>query len=257
MAVELYDGNNVLIRALTSFNPHNRTDLDLRFHYASVRSNHIWVWDGENHNKRRKVVYPAYKGKREPLAANIYAYINLWRELLANSEASQIEAFEWEADDVIATLARQLAARGTEVIIHSNDLDYHQLTANPRISIRGVKNPPVPGRWIPLYKACVGDSSDNIGGIPGFGKGTWEKAESHLESLEAAIKLGSPHSFETIPLPARVKNWLMDISNIQLVQNMLFITHFYDVPKDVLEKSVSKGTPNTQKAEELFRKYLI
>src|SRR3546814_2887745 len=83
-------------------------------------------------------------------------------------------------------------------------MDYLQLEANPLITINGIQKREVQPRWVPLYKALRGDNSDNISGIPGFGPKTWEQAEPYWPDLEAAIKLGSLHAFEHIPLPSRV-----------------------------------------------------
>jgi hypothetical protein len=255
--INLYDGNNVCLRAALSFDPFNRTAMDLRLRYGQTTASDIWVFDGANHNERRRSAYPGYKAQREPLGQDIYAQVRLWRELLKLSPAAQIEVPEWEADDVIATVARQLARKGVAVVIHSNDLDYAQLTNTPLIAVNGIKKMPTTARFIPLYKACVGDASDNIKGIPGFGKGTWEAVSSHYRELEAAIVAGDPSAFEGLPLPKRVKTWLTDPSNVELVQTMLLITHFYEVPEKELNAGVIPGKPNAQAVDELLRKYFL
>lgn len=256
-SVDLYDGNNVMIRALTNFNPHNRSALDLRRRFAASRANEIWCFDGRNHNDRRREIYAPYKRNREPLGENIYSYINLWKQLLQHSPASMVEVPLWEADDVIGTLARRFAARGTSVVVHSNDADYLQLTANPLIRINGVQNPPTDGKLVALYKACVGDSSDNIKGIPGFGKGTWAAMDGHYEALQEAIRTINPAPLQDLPLPKRVKTWLLELENVALVQAMFLITHFFKVPDEELNASVIKGTPDYEKAEALLQRYFL
>src|SRR3546814_6748469 len=90
--------------------------LSLRQEYQRTQTGtHIWVWDGVRHNDRRKAIYPEYKAKREPMAEDHFAQIRLFRELLTLSPAQQFCVDEWEADDVVATLARKLAARGVSV----------------------------------------------------------------------------------------------------------------------------------------------
>src|SRR3546814_21116188 len=90
--------------------------LSLRQEYQRTQTGtHIWVWDGVRHNDRRKAIYPEYKAKREPMAEDHFAQIRLFRELLTLSPAQQFCVDEWEADDVVATLARELAARGVSV----------------------------------------------------------------------------------------------------------------------------------------------
>src|SRR3546814_2455483 len=103
------------------------------------------------------------------MAEDHFAQIRLVRELVTLSPAQQFCVDEWEADNVVAILARKLAARGVSVTCHSNVMDYLQLEGNPLITINGIQKREVQPRWVPLYKALRGDNSDNISGIPGFG----------------------------------------------------------------------------------------
>src|SRR3546814_9850279 len=128
------------------------------------------------------------------MAEDHFAQIRLFRELLTLSPAQQFCVDEWEADDVVATLARKLAARGVSVTCHSNDMDYLQLEANPLITINGIQKREVQPRWVPLYKALRGDNSDNISGIPGLGPKTWEQAEpsrseEHTSELPSLMRI--------------------------------------------------------------------
>ncbi len=258
--IHIYDGNNVRLRAMTKPSLPGQKRLSLRQEYERTQvGTHIWVWDGARHNERRKAVYPGYKAKREPMAEDHFAQIKLFREVLTHSPALQYCVEEWEADDVVATLARKLAARGLQVTCHSNDMDYLQLEANPLIRINGVSegNRSVPPRWVPLYKALRGDNSDNISGVPGFGPKTWETTEAWWPDLEAGIKLGSAHAFAHIPLPSRVLAWLNEPGNLKTLQSMLLITHMYEVPDEALEKGAIPGKFNPQAAHELLNRYFL
>src|SRR3546814_17651361 len=110
------------------------------------------------------------------MAEDHFAQIRLFRELLTLSPAQQFCVDEWEADDVVATLARKLAARGVSVTCPSNDMDYLQLEANPLITINGIKKRELQPPWVPLSKALPGRHSDNLSGIPGFGPKPREQA---------------------------------------------------------------------------------
>ena len=256
--IHIYDGNNVRLRAMTKPQLPGQKRLSLRQEYERMQTGaHVWCWDGARHNERRKALYPSYKAKREPMAENHFAQIRLFREVLTHAPVQQFCVPEWEADDVVATLARRFASRGVQVVCHSSDLDYLQLEANPLISVDGIRTRDVAPRWIPLYKALKGDSSDNITGVPGFGPKTWADLEPYWPDLEAGIKLGSPHAFEHIPLPSRVRAFFIDKANIELVQRMMLITHLFDVPEDDLNASVVVGKADPAAADALLKRYFL
>jgi 5'-3' exonuclease len=243
--IDLYDGNNVMRRAMER-HIGGPSPMSLRQRYeatlATAPGTQFWVWDGYQHNERRREIYPPYKMNREPVAQDIFSQIKLWREVLAMSHATQVEVYGWEADDVISTLARRLSHKGIPVRIHSNDMDYGQLEHLPNITLVGVNTKGVSGRWVPLYKAMVGDSSDNIAGIPGFGPKRWLEMEDHWPQIERAIVAGTPSGFAGLPFKPAVLAWLQDEQNIALLQAMLTITYFEDVPNDELEGGLKLGT---------------
>lgn len=243
--IDLYDGNNVMRRSIEKQMLPTARPMTLRQRYeaacAAPVGSQIWVWDGYQHNERRREIYPAYKMNREPAAENIYAQIKLFREILALSPTTQVTVNGWEADDVISTLARQFARRGVAVRIHSNDMDYAQLTNLPNVTLVGVDNKGVNGRWVALFKAMVGDKSDNIAGIPGFGPKRWTEMENSWPQIERAIVSGNPAGFVGLPFKPAILAWLQSDDNIKLLQSMLLVTHFYNVPDDELEGGISVG----------------
>jgi 5'-3' exonuclease len=246
--INLYDGNNVMRRAMEKHQLPMQRPLTLRLRYEAAKASDIWVWDGYQHNERRRAVYPPYKMNREPTPENVYAQINLWKEILALSPSTQVTVHGWEADDVISTLARSFAKRGVPVAIHSNDMDYAQLTRLPNVTLVGVDTKGVDGRWVALYKALVGDKSDNIAGINGFGPKRWLELEDYWPQIERAIVQGAPAGFEGVPFKPAVAAWLRDDENIKLLQAMLYVTHFEDVPEDELEGGIIEGKPDPRAA---------
>lgn len=251
--IQVFDGNNVLMRALTDTSLHAANGMNLRFRYNQLQASDIWVFDGHGHNKRRQEIYPAYKGHRTPPAANIFAQIKLFKELVRHSPAALIEVVGWEADDVIGTLAR----KGAPMTIHTNDLDYAQLLKLPNVTLNGVKTKDIDPRWLPLYKALVGDPSDNISGIPGFGPKAWLDLQPHLENFERAVQAGRPAAFSAFPVSPRVATWLAAPGNIKLLQAMLLITHFFPVPTEELNAGITPGVHNPDAAHELLQRYLL
>src|SRR4051812_34456936 len=126
--INIYDGNNVMLRDLEKFG-HLRIGLRRRYETAAdaTPGTEIWCWDGYQHNERRRELYAPYKMNRTPMAEDRFAQIKLFREALKYSNAVQVECATWEADDVISSLAHRLICKKVPVTVHSNDLDYWQL----------------------------------------------------------------------------------------------------------------------------------
>lgn len=261
--IHLYDGNNVMRRDMEkpiSQLPLSRVmSLRQRYTHACTQpfGSQIWCWDGYDHNERRRALYPPYKMNREPTPEDIFAQIKLWRELLTYAPVTQIDVPGWEADDVIGTLARKLSARGVPVTIHSNDMDYAQLEDLPGVVLDGVDTKGVPARWIALYKAMVGDNSDNIDGIYGFGSKRWEEMEEHWPQIERAIVLGRPEGFVGLPFKPAVQAWLASEENVKLLQNMLTITYFENVPDDELNAGLILGAYDGAKAYSRLAEFFL
>jgi hypothetical protein len=255
--MNLYDGNNVMRRSMEKNTMIAAKPLSLRQRYEATRATDIWVWDGYQHNERRRDIYPLYKMNREPMAMDMFAQVKLWKEILTMSPATQIEVYGWEADDVIATMVRRFAARGVPVTVHSNDMDYAQLAHLPGVTLNGVNTKGIPARWVPLYKAMNGDSSDNIKGIPNFGHKRWEAMEDHWPQIERAIVAGDPAGFVGLPFKPGVLAWLQDEENVKLLQAMLTVTHFENVPDDELEGGIKEGQMNRMAAHQRMTEFFI
>jgi 5'-3' exonuclease len=259
--IDLYDGNNVMRRAMEKHQLPLAKPMSLRQRYeatcAAPAGTQLWIWDGYDHNDRRRDIYPPYKMNRDPAAEDIYAQIKLWREILALSPAVQIAVRGWEADDVISTLAGRFARMGIPVRIHSNDMDFAQLTRLPNVSLIGVDTKGVEGRWVPLYKAMVGDKSDNIAGIPGFGPGAWDSLVEHRAQIERAIVAGQSAGFVGLPFKPKVLAWLQSDDNIKLLQNMLTVTYFDTVPDDELEAGIIQGDVNRLAAHTRMSEFFL
>lgn len=246
--INLYDGNNVMRRAMERHQLPQARPMTIRQRFEASflqpEGGDIWVWDGYNHNARRRDIYPNYKANRPPIAEDIFAQIKLWKEVLGHTPAAQIEVSGWEADDVIGTMAQKFARRGIPVNIHTNDMDYGQLLRLNNVKLVGVDMKGIDPRWIALYKAVVGDKSDSIDGIPNFGHKRWEAMRDHWPQMERAIRAGSVEGLTGLPFTKGVIAWLQSDGNIELLQNMLLVTHMHTVPDDELEGGTKLGKPN-------------
>lgn len=255
--IDIYDGNNIMRRAYeVKYQMPGEKVMSLRMRFEQAcwaqPGSQIWVWDGQSHNERRQEIYPQYKSNRPPIAADIFAQVRLWRDLLAFTPQTQITIFGWEADDIIGSLVRRMPGKAR---VHTNDMDYGQIAH--LCDLKGVNMKGVPPRWVPLYKAMCGDSSDNIDGIPGFGPGRWLEMAPHWAQIERAVRAGAPEGFADLPFKPKVKAWLLDPVNIKLLQSMLLVTHFHPVPEDELNGGITTGTRNPEAGHALLSRYFL
>lgn len=255
--IHLYDGNNVMYRQYEQKGTHAPMSLRMRYEHccAQPAGTQIWCWDGYAHNERRQEIYPPYKTNRPAKPEDVFAQIKLFRECLTHSPATQIEVEGWEADDVIGTLVRRFSSKGIACTVHTNDMDYGQVAH--LCTLNGVNMKGVPPRWVALYKAMNGDNSDRIAGIPGFGGKRWLEMEDHWPQIERAIAAGDPAGFVGLPFKPAVKTWLAEQENVDLLQRMLLVTHFQNVPDDEIEGGIKEGVMDRAKAHALLGKFFL
>jgi DNA polymerase-1 len=138
----------------------------------------------------RSEAYAGYKANRSSSPAEFSGQVSLIKEVLAALRVPTLEVEGFEADDIIATLATQADASGFEVLISSGDRDCLQLVNDnvtllyPRKGVSDLarmtpaaveeKYGLLPQRY-PDLAALVGETSDNLPGIPGVGPKTAAK----------------------------------------------------------------------------------
>jgi DNA polymerase-1 len=146
--------------------------------------------------------YSEYKAKRNKTPDEFKGQLSLVKEVLDALRIPSAEVEGFEADDVIATLATQASAQGFEVLISSGDRDAFQLVDDDVTILypkRGVSeiarmDPAaveekygVPPRLYPDLAAIVGESSDNLPGVPGVGPKTAAKWLNQFGSLNDVV----------------------------------------------------------------------
>ncbi len=143
----------------------------------------------------RHRLYPSYKANRPPMPDDLAVQIPYIRRIVQAYNILCLEHDDLEADDLIASVTKQLTARGCRVMIVSGDKDLLQLVSD------------TVSRWEPMndrlmdpaavkkkygvnpeqlldYFALTGDSADNIPGVPGVGPKTAQKLIDRYGNLE-------------------------------------------------------------------------
>jgi len=212
------------------------------------------VFDAPGRNFRDDL-YAEYKAHRPPMPDNLRAQLGLLDELVQAMGFPVLRVPGVEADDVIGTLARQGERQGFKVVISTGDKDMAQLVSdnvtledtmkNARMDSAGVAEKfGVPPTLIVDYLALMGDSSDNIPGVPKCGPKTAAKWLNEFGSLDALMeragevggKVGESlrASLETIPLSRQLA------------------TIKCDVELDLGPQDLHMGEPDLAKQKELF-----
>lgn len=167
------------------------------------RPSHVAVAFDKGKTTFRHDVYSEYKGKRQATPEELIGQFAMARELLAHFHIPTFEMDQIEADDIIGTLSTQAGSEFDEVVLISGDKDLFQLvndrvvvymtrkgiTDLVRYDIDAVKERYgglTPEQMIDL-KGLMGDSSDNIPGIPGVGEKTAIKLLLQYATLDEVL----------------------------------------------------------------------
>jgi len=148
--------------------------------------------------QERVVMYPQYKAHRDEMPEDLRPQIPLIFDVVNAYRIPIVTAPGWEADDVIATLACQAADRGMDVRIVTADKDARQLIT-PKIKIYSIRKRQFfdetelmqdwgirPDQVID-YQGLVGDSVDNVPGVPQVGPKTATQLLQQFGSLDAVL----------------------------------------------------------------------
>ena len=153
----------------------------------------------------RHIKYAEYKGTRSPMPDNLRPQFPMLKSLLSKMGIAIYEEEGLEADDILGSLAAKSEAAGLDIVVISGDRDLLQI-ASDKIKIRIPKTKAggtivedyyakdvfeaygvTPREYIDV-KALMGDSSDNIPGVPGIGEKTALKIITEYKNIETAIE---------------------------------------------------------------------
>ena len=162
-------------------------------------SHYLSIFDAKGKNFRHDI-YKEYKANRPPMPEDLREQISPLKEICNAMGMPVIEIPKVEADDVIASLATLGSKQGIPIVISSLDKDLMQLVDDPLIKMMNTMNNQIydvsgvqekfgvhPNQIID-YLAIVGDSSDNIPGVPKVGPKTAVKWLKEFKNLKGIIK---------------------------------------------------------------------
>jgi DNA polymerase I len=229
---EMSTGAGVPVNAVFGF---TRMLLDV---YRIIRPDYlVMTFDRPTPTFRHKAYVP-YKAHRPSLPDGMRAQFKSVREVVAAFGMPIFEVDGYEADDLIGTLARQATDKRVRTVIATGDLDTLQLV-NEWVRVTFARTPrrgefdyfDVPAiiarygfgpEHIVDYKALVGDTSDNIPGVPGIGAKTATKLIQEYGSLEDILS-------HLADLPARTQT-LLESHREQAIQSKYLATIVTDAP---------------------------
>lgn len=247
----IFDGNNVFQR-WTMHDVTGRPVRNLLDQITTAPHQPVVVWDGRGALRARREIYPDYKMQRESKGEDLYAAMELLQTALTHTNAVQFKVPGYEADDVIATLVRREAFDVQH--IHTNDEDLAAL------GVPTDKEPKVEPQWLPTYKASVGDKSDNIPGIRGFGPAAWTDVENHgvRHDLERLLSGQIDRSDELLNAVTKtVANKLSDPEVIEQARIYRRVVEFFDVPLEDVLRNMMASEPDRNKVESVLTEYEV
>ena len=157
------------------------------------------VFDRPREETFRRQIYPEYKATRDEMPEELSRQIPYIKQVLQALNIPALEAPGFEADDVIATLARRYAREGVQVTVVTGDKDLMQIVDDKIDLLDTMKEKRsgpqevlerfgVPAEQVPDVLGLAGDTSDNIPGVPGIGEKTAAELVRRFGSLEGVLE---------------------------------------------------------------------
>ncbi len=219
------------------------------------------VWDAGMSG--REVIYEEYKGHRESRPDLLQEQWPHMQPLVDAFGYQNVRVQGYEADDVIATLARQAREQGIDVTVLTGDRDLFQLI-EPGVTVmatgRGVTDTKVydrdavierygiPPELVPDFVGLKGDTSDNIPGVPGIGDKTASQLLQEWGDLEGVLS-----NIDSISGAKRKQNLTEHADNARISKQLA--TAVRDVDVEVDFDGVIAREPDRSRLRETFREF--
>ncbi len=265
--LSLIDGSAFIFRAYHALPPLTRKSDGLPVGAVSGFVNMLWkmvednrgsdapthvavVFDKGSHTFRNDL-YDQYKANRDAMPEDLRPQIPLTREATRAFNIACLETEGFEADDIIATLARQAREAGGRVTIVSSDKDLMQLVGdgvemfdamkNTRIGVEGVEDKfGVKPEKVIDVQALAGDSVDNIPGAPGIGVKTAALLINEYGDLDTLLERA-----EEIKQPKRRQTLIENADQIRLSRQLVTLDQNMDLPYGLDSLEVKEAEADT------------
>ncbi len=204
--------------------------------------------------------YDQYKIQRAPMPEELVSQMPLIKEVIGAMNIPIFQKEGFEADDVIATLCRELSKKGHEIFIVTGDKDMLQLVTKKVKVLNPQKENLIydeaavkqrfgvgPDRVVDIM-ALMGDASDNIPGVPGIGEKTAVKLIGEYGSLEAVLK-----NVPKLKGDKLKENLVKYESQAHLSRELATIKD--DVPLDIDPDVFKRREPDTEKLAGLYKRF--
>ncbi len=206
------------------------------------------IFDSARKNFRNEI-YSEYKANRAEAPDDLAPQFEYIRKSVKAFNLPSIELINYEADDLLATYAKQITEAGAKVTIISSDKDLMQLVSN-KIRLYDPMKSKVIGEKEVLDKfgvkpnqvidvqSLAGDSSDNIPGVPGIGIKTAAELINKYETLDTLLDKASeiPQNKRRETLIANKDKALLSRQLVTLKDNVPIV----DEPNSFILKEVNK-----------------
>jgi DNA polymerase I len=212
---------------------------------AGVKPTHLAIIFDKSENSFRREIYPSYKSHRPDPPADLVPQFPLMRATVRSFGMIPVEQDRYEADDLIATYARQAREKGADVLIVSADKDLMQLIEpgvsmyDPASGEAGAKGSREerriglaevteyfglgPDKVIDI-QALAGDSTDNVPGAPGVGVKTAAQLIGEYGDLDTLLaranEIKQPKRREALTLPENVERIRISKALVTLVRDV-------------------------------------
>jgi DNA polymerase-1 len=248
--IYLVDGSGYIFRAYHALPPMNRADgtpTNAVYGFCNMlmklmhdtEADHIAVIFDAARKNFRNDIYEAYKANRDDPPEDLVPQFALIRQAVEAFNLKPIEMEGFEADDLIATYAKQARARGAEVTIVSSDKDLMQLVRDGVGMLDPMKNRKIgpdevmekfgvsPDKVVDV-QSLAGDSVDNVPGVPGIGVKTAAQLINEYGDLESLLSRATE-----IKQPKRRENLIEHAEAARISRELVRLRDDVEVDNDL------------------------